>query len=231
MTLAVAVWIGLLPAVAAAQTCPDGAVPAIEVTERIDGIDIVTNRSVDDLGELWRADGQPTPLPQGGLHFLGLYAADHGAQTQLGFRTLTDPGGRVCLSITDVTVRLTLQDRRIYVGRELTRGSCVHRVVLDHERRHAAVSEATIADAAAALRSDLPDALGDLATTRMVDQDDLQAAVDRLTEAIGGFATASLSAAMDRARARHALIDDPSQLRAEQAQCGDDFTEILSRIR
>lgn len=228
-TLALVIALGVPPA--AARVCADGGPAAIAVTQQIGGIDTVTNRSIAALGDLWRAESQRPPPPLGSIHLLGLYTADHGAQTQLGFRTLTDPDGSVCLSITDVTVRLSLQNRLIYVGRELTRGSCVHRVVLAHERRHAAVSEQVIADAAVALRRDLPGIVAAQRPNRAIAEAEVQATVDRLTDAIGGAARAGLAAALDLATARHAAIDAPAQLRSEQAQCGDDFPAILGRLR
>lgn len=217
---------------AVADACDPGEPAEIRISTRIEGIDLDTRLSPTDLRDLWQEGGNAPPHGlAGSMHLLGLYSAQHGARTRVQYRTQTDWRNRTCVGIAAVTVELVLADRRIYVADILPRGGCPFETVLDHERAHAEISEAVVAETQAFLEDTLPEVAAALVPTDRLSGEAAEETIDRITAALSETTSAALADAMADGRVRHAALDDPEQRAAERARCAAAFDRILRTMR
>lgn len=217
---------------AVADLCDPGEPADIRISTRIDRIDLDTRFSPSDLRDLWQEGGNAPPHGlAGSMHLLGLYSAQHGARTRVQYRTQTDWRNRTCVGIAAVTVEIVLADRRIYVADILPRGSCPFETVLDHERAHAEISEAVVAETEALLEDALPDAAAALVPTDRLSAEATEEAIDRITDTLSETTSAALADAMAAGRLRHAALDEPERRAEERARCADDFNRIMRNLR
>lgn len=129
-------------AVAAGMSCPAFDPPKVRVTAQIAPLLRDHTRSIAELAAV--PGRTPGPAGRSNGHILGLAHARYGEESQFRamFRFL--PNGTVCGAPATLAVTFGFQDRRLYVARELPRGSCIHAEVLKHEMKHIAVDEALL---------------------------------------------------------------------------------------
>jgi len=142
--LAAALLTGWGVARAAAPGCPAGPVRL-----RVTIVDPPAELSTTgDLAALRDAAG---PSPGATLRHLALTASRVEWRGEIETRDRTLPGG-VCATPAAVTLALVQTEHRIRIAREIPRGSCLFRALEAHERRHVAVNQATLRQAAGQAR-------------------------------------------------------------------------------
>jgi hypothetical protein len=117
------------------------------------------------------------------------------------------------LEALDVWVRVT--DLRVYIAREVRRGTCRYRVVLDHENRHVAIYRAGVKR----LRAELEQALAAAPVTGAIEAQSPQQALERYAAAIGTLIADIREKNSQAMRRDNAVLDTPAAYRAEQRKC------------
>ena len=147
-------------------------------------------------------------LPQAArLHHLGLTASrvEWGSEIDTRWRDL--PGGGTCARPARVGLRLAQTEHRISIASEIPRGGCLWRAVEAHERRHVALNQATLRQAATAMRR-AAEAWAPRAEGR---GPDAEAAVARLQEGLRQAIEPALASMRAAREAGHAAIDSPEE--------------------
>ena len=167
-----------------------------------------------------------TGVPQSaGLHHLGLTTSRVEWTSEIDTRwQLTRDG--ICARPARISLRLAQIEHRLRIAREIPRGGCLWQAVAAHERRHAAVNQATLRRAAAAVRR-AAEAWAPQAEGRGPTVD---AAVVALQEGLREAIEPAL-AAMRRAReAAHAAIDTPEEYARLSRICAGDQMVLRRRL-
>jgi hypothetical protein len=158
---------------------------------------------------------------------------DHGARpaglTVVRFRadTTVQIAGNVrpdtrqaCVGPSAVEVAVTMDTHRIYVARDLAPPrTCQREVVVEHENRHARINFDCLDDARATIHAALLREVPKLGWLEGRDLD-TNAANSRFLERVRPIVRGHLSAAVGRARARHAAMDSNEAYRRDWGRCG-----------
>tara|TARA_Y100000588_G_scaffold362242_1_gene423786 strand:+ start:127 stop:810 length:684 start_codon:yes stop_codon:yes gene_type:complete len=116
-----------------AASCTREGLPSVQVT--VDISPIHTN-TTQNLAQLTGRDNNTRLGIMDGHHVGGLTVGDIQAQTQVGFGESTGFfTGNTCLWVQSLVVQLNLQSK-IFVAKELQRGTCQYRILLEHEQKH-----------------------------------------------------------------------------------------------
>jgi hypothetical protein len=158
-------------------------------------------------------------LPQAArLHHLGLTASrvEWGSEIDTRWRDL--PGGGTCARPARVGLRLVQTEHRISIASEIPRGGCLWRAVEAHERRHVALNQATMRQAATAMRR-AAEAWAPRAEGR---GRDAEAAVARLQDGLRQAVEPALATMRAAREAGHAAIDSPEEYARLSRLCPAD---------
>ncbi|MCG8692251.1 MAG: hypothetical protein MI806_13670 [Minwuiales bacterium] len=123
--------------------------------------------------------------------------------------------GGVCFSITMIDVVIAADPVTVYVANEHPRGTCEHRVTLEHENKHVEIERTALSRHSKRMRQQF--ASEDFVGTRFAysQQDAVQQANDMI-ERIVHQAMADLQAETYR---RHSRLDTPENYRRESLKC------------
>jgi hypothetical protein len=159
-----------------------------------------------------------TGVPQSArLHHLGLTTSRVAWTSEIDTRWQLARDG-ICARPARISLRLAQVEHRLRIAREIPRCGCLWQAVEAHERRHAAVNQATLRRAASAARR-AAEAWAPQAEGRGPTVD---AAVAALQEGLRQAIEPAL-AAMRRAReAAHAAIDSPAEYARLARICPED---------
>ena len=127
---------------------------------------------------------------------------------------------QACVGTAGIDVTVTMDTHRIYVARDMTDPrTCRRDVVLDHENRHARINLDCLDDARANIHAAL---LRQLPTLGWIEGRNLDAnaANAEFLQKIRPMVREHLSAAVGRARARHAAMDSNEAYRRDWGRCG-----------
>jgi hypothetical protein len=129
-------------------------------------------------------------------------------------------GDEVCVAADQVTVRISMPLRTIYIIRARQPGTCGYESVLAHERKHQAADDAIFAEQIPRLRIEIADALAELPPRHSVPMHKADDASARLSELIASVVKRSTSALFAARAARQAEVDNPREYRRVRAACG-----------
>jgi hypothetical protein len=141
------------------------------------------------------------------LHHLGLTASrvEWGSEIETRWREM--PGGGTCARPARIGLRLAQTEHRISIASEIPRGGCLWRAVEAHERRHVALNQATLRQAATAMRR----AAEAWAPQAEGSGPDVEAAVARLQAGLRQAVEPALASMRAAREAGHAAIDSPEE--------------------
>lgn len=157
----------------------------------------------DGAAALQAASGQPQAAR---LHHLGLTASRVEWSGEIETRWREGPEG-ICARPARIGLHLAQTEHRIRIASEIPAGGCLWRAVEAHERRHVAVNQATLRQAAAAMRR-AAEAWAARAEARGPEVD---AAVARLQAGLRQAVEPALEAMRAARAAGHAAIDSPAE--------------------
>ncbi|MBL8701528.1 MAG: hypothetical protein JNK67_24325 [Alphaproteobacteria bacterium] len=160
--------------------------------------------------------------PPGDVHTLGLYSALWSMTASREVASLVESGGREnrgCAWLDKVAIRVEARPRLIYLARELQPRTCRYAAVLAHERKHVAVDDAVLAEAAGALSARLADALADLRTPAPVRLTGLDELRRRFIDESESRINAMWQAITDERNRRQRDIDSPEEYARVEAEC------------
>jgi hypothetical protein len=140
------------------------------------------------------------------LHHLGLTASRVEWGSDIETRWRETPGG-TCARPARIGLRLAQTEHRIRIASEIPRGGCLWRTVEAHERRHVALNQATLRQAATAMRR-AAEAWAPRAEGR---GPDVEAAVARLQVGLRQAIEPALASMRAAREAGHAAIDSPEE--------------------
>jgi hypothetical protein len=129
---------------------------------------------------------------------LGLYSTKIRIPFTMKTKMVT-AGDTVCMSVVEIEVRVSLQDRRIYVIKEWKPGTCPYTSILAHEEKHRSVDDTVFRERATIAKRKIADAVVRIGTISVA-KSQTNAAQDRL----GKLVEESLSKiTMDMVEARN----------------------------
>lgn len=127
---------------------------------------------------------------------------------------------QACVGPSGIDVAVTMDTHRIYVARDMTQPrTCQREVVLEHENRHARINFDCLDDARATIHAALLRQLPSLGWIEGRNLDANAANTEFLSK-IRPVVREHLSAAVGRARARHAAMDSNEAYRRDWGKCG-----------
>jgi hypothetical protein len=129
-------------------------------------------------------------------------------------------GDEFCIAADQVTVRISMPLRTIYIVQAREPGTCAYESVLAHERKHQTADDAILAEQIPRLRIEIADALAELPPRHSVPMHKAADASARLSELITSVVKRSASALFAARAARQAEVDNPQEYRRVRAACG-----------
>jgi hypothetical protein len=149
---------------------------------------------------------------------LGLYKAELSSSMKVEF-SMTGDGKMACMRLSDVAVDLQVTERRIYVARELQRGSCRYEATLAHEQQHARIDDVLFARELPAVKAALTRAAAENGVVGPVPTGDLPAHRADIGERMQRVLRQELDRLSEIRRRDQGAIDTPESYRREAARC------------
>lgn len=210
------VTIAAMPASALASCTIEG-VPQASVVLDIDPTHTDTTRSFDQLTSI----PNDTRLGLTAGHMVGgLSVGDISLQSQIEFgNTVNFFSGDTCLWVQGLVVRISLAPV-IYLARELRRGTCRYRTLLEHEQRHVRADRRVLEAYKDRIETQLGLAVLDMGATGPVPiafAAQVQRELSIEVEEALNLAIAELAEARDKAQQ---AIDTPEEYARLSAACG-----------
>jgi hypothetical protein len=210
MALALALLAAAAPALAQAR-CKAMAEPGVR-------IDFVQPRPTLDtlpMAELRRQSREGLGEHE---YTLGLYKAELRTSMRVEFGTAAD-NKMACIGLRDVIVDMELADRRIYLARELRRGTCRYDATLAHEQQHARIDDVVFAREVPVLKAALARAAAENGVVGPVPVGDLAAHRADISERMQRALRHELDRVSELRRHEQGAIDTPESYRREAARC------------
>jgi hypothetical protein len=149
---------------------------------------------------------------------LGLYKAELHTSMKVEFST-GDDGKTACIGLRDVVVAMQLTERRIYLARELQRGTCRYDATLAHEQQHARIDDVIFARELPALKAAIARAAAENGVVGPVPVGDLPAHRADIGERMQRVLKHELDRVNEVRRHEQGAIDTPDAYRREAARC------------
>lgn len=148
----------------------------------------------------------------------GLYKAElrAGLRAQYASR---DDGKTGCIAVRAVIIEAQLAERRIYLARELKRGSCRYETTLAHEQRHARIDDALVPREFLVLKQAIARAAMENGVVGPVPVGDMAAHRDDIGERLQRVMRQELERIGEIRRREQGAIDTPEAYRREAARC------------
>jgi hypothetical protein len=177
--------------------------------------------SFDMLRTMNEGRGGDGAVTQHGTRPAGLTVVRFRTDTSVQIAGRSRPDTRqACVGPAGIDVAVTMDTHRIYVARDMTQArTCQRDVVIEHENRHARINFDCLDDARANIHAAL---LRQLPTLGWIEGRNLDAnaANAEFLQKIRPMVREHLSAAVGRARARHAAMDSNEAYRRDWGRCG-----------
>ncbi|HEX2115361.1 MAG TPA: hypothetical protein VHM01_13220 [Alphaproteobacteria bacterium] len=151
-------------------------------------------------------------------HTLGLYKAELRSSMRLEY-AISNDGRNACIGIREVRIALQLADRRIYLARELQRGSCRHDVTLAHEQLHARIDDTIFSRELPNLKQALARAALDIGVVGPIPAGNVPSYRDDIGERVERIFRQELDRISETRRREQGSIDTPEAYRREAARC------------
>jgi hypothetical protein len=197
--------------VAAQPRCPRMAEPAVR-------LELKQPKPV--LGTLPMAELRRMSRDGLGEHdqALGLYKAElrTGLQLQYSVATL---GAQACLGLREAVIDVEFVDRRIFLARELQRGTCRYDVTLAHEQRHARIDDVLLARELPNLKAAIAREAADNGATGPVRVSDVDSYREDFSERLQRVFRHELDRIGRIRRHEQSQIDTPDAYRREAERC------------
>ncbi|GEM_PF-2082160 len=201
-----------LPMTARAQggDCPAAPDPDVRLDVAASAPAVVRNRTMAELREVAGAVEHKIAL--------GLYAARLRARLDVQFRYRMR-AGTACLWVQGARIVVELDERTIYLARELAGDECRTRVALAHEREHARIDDRIIDRHLPQVRRAVAQAIERIGVVGPIDADEIEAEQARIgAELNRAFRQQMANLEKQRERAQ-AAIDTPESYRKAAGQC------------
>ncbi|WP_416899038.1 MAG: hypothetical protein ACMVY4_04735 [Minwuia sp.] len=201
----------LLPAGTAEAACSEADAPEIRIRLELPEPELIHDYASDDIPEGTVETARRVRELNSRLHGLTVFQMETGHEVAV--RQLRP--GRDCFRLERLNVWIRVNKLRVYIARELARGSCLYDVTLRHESRHVDIYSTGVKS----MRDEMAKALTGTPLTAPLRARSVQAALTRYSTAIGTVLSdirqkSSLEMTRDNAR-----LDTPFAYRAEQAPC------------
>jgi hypothetical protein len=138
---------------------------------------------------------------------LGRTVSKFKAESKTSLSNIKLANGRYCVSLS-ITVQLSLDPATVYVASEYRTGSCEARLILEHERRHLAVSERQLAQLARYIHDDLVGMFGE----RMLITDDVAPALSMISQRSRDAISARVASVSKESKALQAEVDSSEEI-------------------
>jgi hypothetical protein len=152
------------------------------------------------------------------MQTLGLYKAELHAEMGMEFTTAAARGS-ACIGLRTVTIDVRLAERRIYLARELPRGSCRYETTLAHERQHARIDDTILARELPALKAAIARAAAENAAVGPFPAAELQSHRADIGERLQRAFRHEIDRVHALRRREQGAIDTPDAYRRESERC------------
>lgn len=149
---------------------------------------------------------------------LGLYKAELHTSMKVEFSTAGD-GKVACIGLRVVAVDVQLAERRIYLARELQRGTCRYDATLAHEQQHARIDDVIFARELPIVRAAIARAAAENGVIGPVPAGDLAAHRADIGERMQRVLRHELDRVNELRRREQGAIDTPESYRREAQRC------------
>lgn len=149
---------------------------------------------------------------------LGLYKAELHTSIKVEFSMAGDDK-TACIALRDVIVDVQFVERRIYLARELQRGTCRYDATLAHERQHARIDDVIFARELPVLKAAVARAAAENGVVGPVPVGDLPAHRADIAERMQRALRHELDRVNELRRREQGAIDTPESYRREAARC------------
>lgn len=181
-------------------------------------------RSVAELGGISRDSGAAARGRPGKILGLATVRYGNGEGAKLAVARQTD--GSLCVAPSEIHITLALDERRVYVARELPEGTCIHGEVLAHEMRHVQTDERLLAEFLPRVAPRVRGELRRLGTYRVSTQDE---AWGRLNAVMKPLMQSLMRDFGAERSARQARIDTLLEYRRVSVSCNGELAKYLPR--
>lgn len=157
---------------------------------------------------------------------LGAMEAHIQTSFNMGTAQLRLSDGKGCVAITKAQITLTFSNPTIYLARELPRGSCIYRQVLEHENRHVAVDRQLSSEYEYSLRNRIEAELRTIGILRGNSVEQASSQLQILVQARLQPIFAEFIAERER---RQALVDSEAEYERISKSCKGQAQDILRK--
>lgn len=149
---------------------------------------------------------------------LGLYKAELHPSMSLDF-AISQDGNSACIALRHVTLDVRFAERRIFIARELKRGSCRHDTTLAHEERHAQIDDTILARELPRLKQAVARAAAENGAAGPFAPAQLQVHRDDIGERLQRIFRQEIDRIGELRRAEQGTIDTPDSYRRDSERC------------
>jgi hypothetical protein len=229
IVLTLSLFLAAAPAMALqANGCPDFAPPVVNVNQlsvapRLnDTFDLAGLRQLaTENKKEFSSTRHETPV---GLTSASLKLDSH---FEISVRT-TQGDPLVCAQISALNLDFGFDDTTVYLARELPNGSCSYQTVLDHERRHIAVDQGIVAEAAPQMAALLGQAIAQIGVIRASSGATAEKQINALINQYLHDLGTSLSVIRQK---RQEIIDAPEEYERLSGACDGMLERVIHNSR
>lgn len=149
---------------------------------------------------------------------LGLYKAELRSSLRIEYKTRND-GKSACLALREILIDIQLAERRIYLSRDLKRGTCRYDATLAHEQHHARIDDTIFERELPALKQAITRAALENSVVGPLPLADVVAHRDDVAERLQRVLRHELDRLNELRRQEQGAIDTPEFYRREAARC------------
>lgn len=204
--------------------CP--AIPAatVSVTPVYDSVAFDYSRTTGELNALSGGEvtASATIVPS---HTLGLATTNIATQIKLIASVTPMPDGTFCATPKDVALEFGFRDNTILVSRDLPRGTCIHDVIIEHERKHVAVDRELLRSYVPRIEAYFRQVAAGLRPVRLDDKD---AATARLNEMLSTAMQTVLDDFAAERNRRQSQVDTPAEYARVARSCDGEVGKYLT---
>lgn len=208
----------------AAPVCERNQEPKITVDSRASPPEHDYTKSVVELGGISRDKGTAARGRPGKI--LGLATVRYGNGENAKLMVARQNDGSLCVAPSEIHITLALEERRVYVARELPEGTCIHGEVLAHELRHVQTDERLLAEFLPRVEPRVRGELRRIGTYRASSQEEAWARLNAVMKPLMQSLMRDFGAERS---ARQARIDTLLEYRRVSVSCNGELAKYLPR--
>lgn len=212
------------PVWAAPPACPRMADAKIVVDSRAVEPAHDYTKPIAELGGISQDSGAAARGRPGKV--LGLATVRYGNAENAKLVVAPQPDGSLCVAPSEIHITLALDERRVYVARELPEGTCIHAEVLAHEMRHVQTDERLLAEFLPRIEPRVRGELRRIGTYRVSSQEQAWARLNAVMTPLMQSLMRDFGAERS---ARQARIDTLLEYRRVSVSCNGELAKYLPR--